>query len=99
MQQYDPMTDFYQRGIAFLFRQGVAVVLSLIFLGVTILALKIMWTRIRDMETAFEVRIEKNNAEWNKALEIAREDWRQCEQKREALAIEVEKLKLIISKR
>lgn len=99
MQQYDPMTDFYQRGIAFLFKQGATVAVSVLFLGITLAAVRLMWGKIERMETAFEVRIEKNNIEWNKALEIAREDWRQCEQKREALAIEVEKLKLIISKR
>lgn len=98
MQPYDPMQDFYQRGIAFLFRQGVAVVLAILFLCITLAAVHLMWGKIERMETDFERKIERNNQEWRTSLDAARQDWRNCEEKREALAVEVATLRAEILK-
>lgn len=93
MEKYDPMADFYRRAIEWIFKQGVAVVLCIIFclaMGVT---LQILWGKIDRMETAFEAKIERNNRDWSASLADARQDWRDCETKREALALEVTQLK------
>lgn len=98
MQPYDPMQDFYQRGIQFLFRQGVAVVIAVSFLGVTVSATKLVWGRMERMEQEFEAKIERNNREWKASLDIARQDWRDCESKREALAVKFAALEVEVKR-
>jgi len=92
MQQYDPMQDLYQRGIAFLFRQGVAVVLSVLFLGITLGAVRLMWGKMERMETAFQSKLDANNREWKMSLDISRQETRDCDTKRHELAVKVAEL-------
>lgn len=93
MEHYDPMKDFYQRGIEFLFKQGVAVVLSVLFCLILGATIHLLWGKMERMQTDFERRLDNTNREWSAALNQSRADWQMCEHKREALAIEVEKLK------
>ena len=90
--KYDPMEDLYRKGIDWIFKQGVAVSLALIFLGITISAVWLMWGKMERMQHAFETKMEVNNAKWTIALNESREDWRQCEQRRIELEIKVEGL-------
>ncbi len=92
MQPYDPMQDLYQRGIAFLFRQGIAVVLSVLFLSVTLGAVKLMWGKMERMEALFESKIQANNRDWKTALDISRQETRDCDAKRHELAVKVAEL-------
>jgi hypothetical protein len=98
MKEYDPMQDFHRQGINFLYKQGVAVVIAIVFLAITLSAIKLMWGKIERMEAAFEAKIELNNQQWAKSLDVARQDWRNCEEKREALAVEVATLRVEIRK-
>ncbi len=96
--QYDPRMDFYKKAIDFLFRQGAAVVIAVLFLGITLSAIKLMWGKIERMESAFELKLEKNDSKWSSALNIARMDWLMCEEKREQLAVKVAELTVKINR-
>lgn len=93
MERYDPMQDFYRRGIEFLFKQGVAVILAFLFCVAMAVTLQILWGKIDRMEAGFEAKMDRSNREWSAALAEARTDWMECETKREALAVEVARLK------
>lgn len=90
---YDPMQDFYQRANAFLFKQGATVVVSLLFLAITIGAVWLMWGKMERMETAFNYKIERNNMEWKVALDLSRAETRICDEKRVELALELAQLR------
>lgn len=96
--QYDPRMDFYKKAIEFLFRQGAAVVISVLFLCIVLFAVKLMWVKIERMESAFELKLEKNDSKWSAALNIARTDWLACEEKREQLAVTVAELTVKINR-
>ena len=75
---YDPMMDFYQQAIRFLFRQGVAVVISIVFAGV-------FWLKISDMET--QARIDRIEIRRECSAEIAeiRQELRSCNSRNDEL--------------
>ena len=97
MQQYDPMLDFWKRANEFIFKQAPAVALSFVFCAVMAATLQILWGRMERMEAAFEAKLETRNKEWSKALDIARADWRECESRREQLAVKVAALETAIN--
>lgn len=85
--------EFWKRAIDFIFKQVPVVAASFVFCIVMGATIQILWAKIERMQDTFELKIETNNKAWAASLEEAREDWRMCEQKREALALEVAKLK------
>lgn len=87
MQHYDPMADFWRKGIDFLFKQTPAIVLSL-------MACFVLWNEMNRRDNVNRAEMARLNVEWSAALNISNQNWRVCEEKREALAIEVEKLKV-----
>lgn len=91
MQHYDPMQDFWKRGLDFLFKQTPAIVLCLS-------ACFVLWNEMNRRDNQSRAEMTKINAEWSAALNASREDWRMCEEKRHALEIEVEKLKVRFEK-
>ncbi len=92
MEKYDPMQDLYQKGIAFLFKQGAVITIAFGFSCVTIAAVWLMWGKMERMETLFSNRIEQNNRDWKIALDISRQETRDCDAKRYELAIKVAEL-------
>lgn len=92
MENYDPMQDLYRRAIDFLFKQGITVVVSILFLCVTLGAVRLMWGKMERMEAAFEARIQQNNRDWKTALDISRQETRDCDAKRHELAMMVAEL-------
>lgn len=96
MQQYDPMLDFWKRANEFIFKQAPAVALSLLFSAAMVVTVQILWGRMERMEKEFEVKLENRNRDWSKALDVARADWRDCESKREQLAVKVTALETAI---
>lgn len=97
MKEYDPMIDFWRRANEFIFRQAPAVALSLLFSAAMVVTVQILWGRMERMEAAFEAKLEDRNKEWSKALDIARADWRECESRREQLAVKVTALETAIN--
>lgn len=89
MKNYDPMADFYRQAIAFLFKQTPAIVLCLC-------ACFVLWNEMNRRDNVNRAEIARINTEWSAALNRANEDWRMCEVKREALAVEVAALKTLI---
>lgn len=82
---YDPRMDFYRKAIDFLFKQTPVVVFCTIMCVV-------LWNEMNRRDNANESKISLLNNQWSEALNIAREDWRMCEEKRQKLEIEIAKL-------
>lgn len=97
MKEYDPMIDFWRRANEFIFRQAPAVALSLLFSAAMVVTVQILWGRMERMEKEFEVKLENRNRDWSKALDVARADWRECEARREQLAVKVTALETAIN--
>lgn len=97
MQNYDPMADFWKQAISFLMKQAPPVAISFLFLFITVSAAQLMWGKMERMQVDFENKIERNNQEWKLALDTARQDWRDCEAKREELAVKVAALKIEVA--
>lgn len=91
VQHYDPMADFWKKGIDFLFKQTPAIVLCLC-------ACFVLWNEMNRRDNDNKAEMARLNETWSTALNISREDWRMCEEKRHALEIEVEKLKIRFEK-
>jgi hypothetical protein len=89
--QYDPRMDFYRQAIQFLFKQTPAI--TICFVGCFI-----MWQQMERQAFDSKSEIARINAEWSKALDEAREDWRLCEEKREALAVKVAAMEVKMQK-
>ena len=77
--------DFYRQAISFLFKQTQAITIG--FVGCYL-----MWTQMERQAADNKADIAHINAEWSKALDEARKDWRMCEEKREQLAVKVAEL-------
>lgn len=86
MEKYDPMVDFLQQGIRFLFKQGVAVVICIV-------AVAVLWMEMNRRDNAAETKISLLNTQWSASLNAAREDWRMCEEKRRELEVQFAVLK------
>ena len=89
IRTYDPMQDFYQKAITFLFKQGIVAVICILFCLAMGGVIGTLWGRMERMEKNFEARIEANNQQWKMAIDTARQDWRNCEERRHELAVEV----------
>ena len=89
--RYDPLMDFYRQAIQFLFKQTPAI--TICFVGCYF-----MWVQMERQSVESKAELARINTEWSKALDEAREDWRMCEQKREALAVKVAALEVTMKK-
>lgn len=70
-------------------RKGLAILVLLLVVFSLAGCISFLWGKMERMELDFEGKIERNNREWKTALDTARMDWRNCEERREALAVEV----------
>lgn len=91
MEKYDPMTDFYKKAIDFLFKQTPAIAMCMV-------AVFVMWQKSEALQIQNKEDINRINAEWSRALNIANVDWRMCEQKRQELEIKFAKLSVRFEK-
>lgn len=96
MEKYDPMVEFFKAGIPYLFKQGIAVVISVVFCVA-------LWFEMSRRDSANERKIDRINSEWSASLNEARRDWLMCEQKRQELEVRFAELKtrvdLLLTKR
>lgn len=70
-------------------RKGLAILILLLVVFSLAGCISLLWGKIERMELEFERKIDRNNREQKLALDLARIDWRNCEEKREELAVEV----------
>ena len=83
--EYNPVMDFWKNAIQFLFKQTPAIVFCVVACG-------LLWNRMEQQDAEAENKIDRINREWSESLNIARQDWLMCEQKRQALEIEVARM-------
>ena len=78
---YDPMQDFYQRAISFLFRQGVAVVICICFASV-------LWLKIQQMERQGRLDRLEIRKECADSIAEVRSELRECQDRNDTLTRE-----------
>ena len=89
-KKFDPQMEFLQRGIDWLFKQGVAITVLILFCLCLGGAVYLLWTH-------HEGQINELKADFRLAkldLKQAKEDWAMCEKLRSELAEKVAALKV-----